>query len=424
MRRMKSIRFEIVGAEHSDLKKRTAPKGLKGDTSLMMWKELCRTGHYETDGIEHEITEEFLTHMVDTFRERIAKGVEIPCPKGHTRDPEKKRGRAVHLETRPNADGGVSLWGIIEFLNEEYKRKLEHADVSIDAPETTTDGDGAVYHFTLESLAFTDYPVVAGMEGFHDVKFSIWAEIEPGKSEKWTLDTLITRLGLAGNYSDASDIYRDIYGIFERLTGKKNDMILDPKDNDKNPKKEEKKMAKRSKKFEEAEDKKRSEDEKDEKLSKKKRFEEKETEDDKDADFENEEDEDKDFEDEDEEEFEDDDEEDEKDENGEKFSKRKKFSRMGSILRENRELRINDMRRKGLITAEQSNLMKREYCSDRSISFSLESNRGDAEFNRACKLMSAGKGRDYSEKSGPQFSRNNQGGNALDAVMEKRFGKK
>lgn len=83
---MKIIRFEILNSGSDSVNR--LPSGVTGNKSLMMWKELCRTGHYETDGTEHDIEEPFFTDMVQSFMHRRAKGVEVPCPLGHTHDPE------------------------------------------------------------------------------------------------------------------------------------------------------------------------------------------------------------------------------------------------------------------------------------------------------------------------------------------------
>lgn len=211
---MNILRFDLNKPDSRSVNR--LPAGVEGEKSLMMWKELCRTGHYETDGNSHDITPDFFQKMIDSFNARRGKGVEIPVPLGHTHNPEDKRGRVLYLETRKNKQGGFSLWGIIEFLSEEFKEALKNSDVSIDAPEETTDGDGKTWEFTLEHVALTDYPVVAGMEGFKEVKFSV---LRDAIMEKWTLDTLIVKLGLTGTYSSPSKVYSAIYRKFQQLTG-------------------------------------------------------------------------------------------------------------------------------------------------------------------------------------------------------------
>ena len=176
MAKITIIRFDLNRPDGYDVNR--LPEGVKGDPQLMMWKELCRSGIYETGGVKHNIDRAFLQNIVDTFWERNAKGIEVPCPVGHTHDPEAKRGKVVYVELREGKDGSVSLYGIIEFVDFGAKKSLCNSGVSIEAPEVVTDGDGETHKFGLEHVAFTDYPVVAGMEGFRDVVFSIFKTLE------------------------------------------------------------------------------------------------------------------------------------------------------------------------------------------------------------------------------------------------------
>ena len=182
MAKLTIIRFDINSPDGYDVNR--LPEGVKGNPQLMMWKELCRSGVYETNGVKHNIDRAFLQNIVDTFWERDAKGIEVPCPVGHTHDPESKRGRVVYVELREAKDGSVSLYGIIEFVSFEAKRMLCNSGVSIEAPEVVTDGDGETHKFGLEHVAFTDYPVVAGMDGFRDVVFSIYKKKEKKMGKK------------------------------------------------------------------------------------------------------------------------------------------------------------------------------------------------------------------------------------------------
>ena len=182
MAKLTIIRFDLNRPDGYDVNR--IPEGVEGNPQLMMWKELCRSGVYETGGVKHNIDRAFLQNIVDTFWERNKKGIEVPCPVGHTHDPESKRGRVVYVELREGKDGTVSLYGIIEFVSFEAKRTLCNSGVSIEAPEVVTDGDGETHKYGLEHVAFTDYPVVAGMDGFRDVVFSIYKKKEKKMGKK------------------------------------------------------------------------------------------------------------------------------------------------------------------------------------------------------------------------------------------------
>jgi len=436
----KTIRFDLRNPRTKRLSR--LPEGVDGDKSLMMWKELCRTGDYVADGEKHVIDNAFFTRMVDSFNTRKAKGIEVPCPIGHTHDPEEKRGRVVYLETRPNADGGTSLWGIIEFIDKEAKEALRHSDVSIDAPVETTDGDGDSYRFALEHVAFTDYPVVPGMEGFSDVSFSIVKENEGsrGKSEKprndfadeFTLDALIAKMGLTDDFTSPSDVYKSIWRKFSELKGTENASETEKEEAMARKKKfSEEEIEDREKEFDEEEENekemsRRSRKKKSKKFSDDEEDEEKafdnggDEDDEEDAEFED---------DEDDAEFEDDEEEDSKELSRKKKGKR--FSRNGAdfqLMKENRMMKIDGMRRDGYITAAQSQAMKARFCSDAHISFSLKRN-SNRDFNETCAILKAGMRQDYMEHTGMQgisFGRHEMVDRerSLADEMESRFQKK
>ena len=72
----KTIRFDLRNPRTKRLSR--LPEGVDGDKSLMMWKELCRTGQYVTDGENHDIDEEFFRRMIDSFqRRRVLAGAKL-----------------------------------------------------------------------------------------------------------------------------------------------------------------------------------------------------------------------------------------------------------------------------------------------------------------------------------------------------------
>lgn len=210
MAKLTIIRFDLNSPDGYDVNR--LPEGVKGNPQLMMWKELCRSGVYETGGVKHNIDREFLQNIVDTFWERNAKGIEVPCPVGHTHDPEAKRGKVIYVELREGRDGCVHLYGIIEFVDFNAKKTLCNSGVSIEAPEVVTDGDGETHKYGLEHVAFTDYPVVAGMDGFRDVVFSIFQKKDRsmGKRKRFTDETEFETCPNCGHEFDDVEIDDDI----------------------------------------------------------------------------------------------------------------------------------------------------------------------------------------------------------------------
>ena len=226
MAKLTIIRFDLNSPDGYDVNR--LPEGVKGNPQLMMWKELCRSGVYETGGVKHNIDREFLQNIVDTFWERNAKGIEVPCPVGHTHDPEAKRGKVIYVELREGRDGCIHLYGIIEFVDFNAKKTLCNSGVSIEAPEVVTDGDGETHKYGLEHVAFTDYPVVAGMDGFRDVVFSIFQtkDRRMGRKRRFSDELDFETCPNCGHEFDDVDIDEDI--VQSRRYGRRfDDDIID-----------------------------------------------------------------------------------------------------------------------------------------------------------------------------------------------------
>ena len=509
---MQIIRFAIAEPDYFEINK--LPPGVEGNPELMCWKELCRTGTYIAGGTEHVIDDAFLQNIVDIFFRRQAKGIEVPCPVGHCHDPEKRRGQVRFVELRKNEEGGTSLYGIIEFVDAEAKRKLMPTSVSIEAPEIMEDGDGEKHYFGLEHVAFTDYPVVAGMEPFEDVVFSIkrsrismgrkWSDLSDRERKdfhdafyriwkrtfKFKPDTDSPEPWGApweweknGNATTPDAWFRQNRREIERLNeeysfsrgGNRMARKRGKKfaDDEENILVEE--MARRRKKFadeiddeeivdeevgeelgDEYEDEEFGDDfeDEDEEMSRgryaRKRYARRRFADDlEDEEFSD--DEDEEFGDDFDEEFADDvyDEDEEfgdedaaeelYDAEGDKAMGRKsrrcgrRFSLSRgrginfSLLRDNRNMKIDSLVRSGFITPQQSRFMRREFCNDHAIQFSLESN-SNRDFTKVCQLLEMAVSLDFAdqfnERSGAQFSiERNDGGNALLNEIKSRHSK-
>lgn len=431
MAKLSIIRFDLNSPDSYDVNR--LPEGIKGDPGLMMWKELCRSGIYETNGVKHNIDRAFLENIVKIFWERNAKGIEVPCPVGHTHDPEAKRGKVVYVELREGKNGVVSLYGIIEFVNEEAKEKLSNSGVSIEAPEIVTDGDGETHKYGLEHVAFTDYPVVAGMEGFRDVTFSIYTKKEKKmgkKKRRFSEEERDEEMDKCPNCGHEFDDEEQDVQQSRKRCGRR---FADEDDQ------EEVKASKRyGRRFGDDEE---FDDDEEENISQSRKrcgrkfandvvydFE----------DYENvDEDSDEDEEDEADEttvqqskkrygrRFADDDEGDVK--QSRRYSRRfgKRFSLGRSqttarILQENRNFQIDRLLRDGYITPAQAGFLEDKFCNERAISFALDAP-NDKSFDRMVEFAQMGIGADYSERTGIQFS-NHEPKDALDRIFEQRHG--
>lgn len=93
-------------------------------------------------------------------------GVEIPIMKGHTFDPDKKRGTLVGSETGWDKKGRWSLFGYVKFAP-EYEH-LAASNVSIFTPK-----DWYGYKWPIQHVASTDDPVIQGLEPFESIALSL-----------------------------------------------------------------------------------------------------------------------------------------------------------------------------------------------------------------------------------------------------------
>ena len=64
MAKLTIIRFDFNSPDGYDVNR--LPEGVRGNPQLMMWKELCRSGVYETGGVKHNIDRAFLQNIVGT----------------------------------------------------------------------------------------------------------------------------------------------------------------------------------------------------------------------------------------------------------------------------------------------------------------------------------------------------------------------
>ena len=116
-----------------------------------------------------------LDHWSRTGNEMIAAGVGIPMPKGHTEDPEAKRGEVVQFERGYDSKGRDALFAHFNFKDQTSAEDLKASDVSIFVPDEWTGTDEKRYKYPIRHVAFTDYPVIPGL----DPSESIAASYEP-----------------------------------------------------------------------------------------------------------------------------------------------------------------------------------------------------------------------------------------------------
>lgn len=125
-----------------------------------------------------------IDHWAFAMKDFIRDGVEIPMPKGHTDDPELKRAEIVDVEVALDGKGRKSLYGVYTFTSPEAEQSLRSSDVSVYSPPTYTNPvTKKQYDWPIRHVAFTNYPVVPGLEKAQAIAMSFEA-VELGEQPR------------------------------------------------------------------------------------------------------------------------------------------------------------------------------------------------------------------------------------------------
>ena len=186
-----------------DAKPAELAAGFSSNGKKTFRKELIHVGKYVTGDDEFHVTAELLAHWDATFDQFEAVGIQVPLPAGHTDDVELNRGEVVGMEVAVNSKGVPALFGYIQFRDEEAEKLAETAQVSIFSPPSFKDGEGREYYRPIRHVALTDYPVVPNLDGFETISASFGETPKKGNSMS-TLKNLATQMGIKFE-KDASD---------------------------------------------------------------------------------------------------------------------------------------------------------------------------------------------------------------------------
>lgn len=147
---------------------------------LIYEKELIYEGAFvkrKTPGSNEEdilfgVDKDVIEHWKNTHDKMLSNGVEIPMPIEHTVDPTKNRAFLIKTMIKPNKKGLLALYGQTKFVNAEAAELAKKSDVSIFVPNEASDGKGNTYKFPIRHVAFTNYPVIPGLEKFQAIAAS------------------------------------------------------------------------------------------------------------------------------------------------------------------------------------------------------------------------------------------------------------
>ncbi len=149
-----------------------------GNDALVYDKQFAYVGQFykAKDDLEFEITEEAIDHWVAVQASLLDEGIEVPMPLEHINkdNPEKKRATALSYTKRTDSKGRVGLFGKVEFKNQDAVKNLSDSQISIYVErETITPVKRTHHHMPITHVAFTNYPVLPGMDKFTEIAASL-----------------------------------------------------------------------------------------------------------------------------------------------------------------------------------------------------------------------------------------------------------
>jgi len=123
-------------------------------------KEIVQAGNYWQHGKQIDIPQSRLSHWKNQFYELKAKGVKVPVPIDHTREPEANRGWVTGMEVE-----GDKLVAKMDLIGLDAILQASRSDVSIQTCDFT-DNKGVLHKDVIEHTAMVTDPFITGLEPF------------------------------------------------------------------------------------------------------------------------------------------------------------------------------------------------------------------------------------------------------------------
>lgn len=186
-------------------------------------KEVIYEGDFVKKNEKGEVVQEFsvfpgtISHWKSEMDRMLQNGVKIPWPIEHTTDPEKTRANSLSSRIGRNAKGKLALYVKSKFRDAEAAKLAASSDVSIFVVPEASDGNGNTYYRPIRHIAFTNYPVIPGLEEFRAIAASL---VSGDSNMASALLPLAQKLGVPNAETlDDVAIEAQIMSVFQTMKG-------------------------------------------------------------------------------------------------------------------------------------------------------------------------------------------------------------
>lgn len=198
----------------------------KDNDPLIYEKEIAYVGEFykKSDDLEFQIDERFIDHWVNTQASMLEEGVEVPMPWEHNLNAPRKS-TALEYVKKLDSKGRTGLFAKVKFKDEETAKELKDSQTSIYVEKEFTSGkkkkgEYKKYELPITHIAWTEYPVLPGMDKAVKIAASLNAtQVFPKefftKDDDMKLSELALSLGL--EIGDKEPTKDDIVAAFSQL---------------------------------------------------------------------------------------------------------------------------------------------------------------------------------------------------------------
>ena len=131
-----------------------------------------------SEDLEFSITEPLIDHWVCIQNKMKEAGMKVPMPSRHTEEAGFKKAEVLSLSKRNDSQGRVGLFSKLKFDDSKAADDYKSSGVSIYVKsDVTVPTTKELLTYPITHVAFTDYPVLPGMDEF--VKIAASMEAEP-----------------------------------------------------------------------------------------------------------------------------------------------------------------------------------------------------------------------------------------------------